>query len=111
MYLNLGNLLESRGSLVNNVDPKGRTLEIMLQKAWEGVKEPVFSSGASCHSVMPYGLHHCHHYPGKLFSKEFHLYFHVCKVPTFLYKLFSLYLLLKSFSSYFQAIFVVVVVL
>ena len=56
MYLNLGNLLESRGALVNNVDSKGLSLEILLQKAWEGVKERVFSSGASCHSVMPVTL-------------------------------------------------------
>lgn len=56
MYLNLGNLLESRGALVNNVDSKGLSLEILLQKAWEGVKERVFSSGASGHSVMPVTL-------------------------------------------------------
>ena len=66
MYLNLGNLLESQGALVNNVDSKGLTLDILLQKAWEGMKEAVFSSGASSHSVMLYSLHHCHHYPGKL---------------------------------------------
>lgn len=81
---------------------KGLTLDILLQKAWEGIKEPVFSSDASSHSVMLCGLHHCHHYPGKLFSKEFQLYFHVFKVPTFLYKFFSLYLLLNLIVPIFR---------